>query len=66
LPVGLGVVAVKFGGEERISLRCVMVWIGRVFPVSDIKSAAFFSSSLKSIVIPWTVEILGSSCFSDC
>jgi hypothetical protein len=58
--------AVGFGGEEQICLRCVIVCIGRLFPASEIEFAAFLSSSLKSIVISRTVEILGSDCFSFC
>jgi serine/threonine protein kinase len=34
--------------------------------LTRIESNAFSSSSLQSIIIPSTVQILGSSCFSDC
>jgi hypothetical protein len=34
--------------------------------LTRIGSAIFYDSSLQSILIPRNVEILGSSCFSDC
>jgi hypothetical protein len=63
---GLGAFAARLGDEERICLRRVIVWFGRLFPVTEIESAAFSSSLLKSIVIPRTVEIRGLDCFSFC
>jgi hypothetical protein len=62
---GLGARADGFGGEERVCLHRVIVWIGRLFLVNEIKYKTFSYSSLKSIVIPLTVEILGSGCFSQ-
>jgi hypothetical protein len=62
----LGVFAALLGGEQRICLRREIVWIGRLFPVTEIQSVAFSSSLLNSIIISRTIEILGSDCFSFC
>jgi hypothetical protein len=52
--------------KRKCCLRRLIVWIDRLFPVSEIKSEAFFICSLKSIVIPRIIEILGSYCFLGC
>jgi hypothetical protein len=59
--LGLDALAVGFGSERRICCRSVIMWIGRLFPISEIKSKAFSSYSRKSIVISRTVEVPGSS-----
>jgi hypothetical protein len=59
----LGAFAVRFTGEKRICFRPVIVWIDRLFPVSEIKSKSFPMSSVKLIIISRTIEILGSGCF---
>jgi hypothetical protein len=50
----------------RVRLHRLIVQIDAQCFVRAIGSRAFFGSSLPFIVIPQTVEILGSSCFKDC
>jgi hypothetical protein len=52
--------------KRSIHLRRLIIWMGALRFVRAIRSEAFSHSSLASIVIPRTVEIIGSSCFSDC
>jgi predicted transcriptional regulator len=63
-----GAIAAGFASESRrpIHLRRVIIWMGALRFVRAIRSKAFSGSSLLSIVIPRTVEIIGSFCFSAC
>jgi hypothetical protein len=63
-----GAIAAGFPSESRgpIHLRRVIIQMGVLRFVRAIRSTAFSNSSLVSIVIPRTVEIIGSSCFSGC
>jgi hypothetical protein len=62
-------IAVKLasvGPVGPVGLRRVIVQMGAMPFDRAIKSHAFSSSSLTSIVIPRTVEILDGSVFSGC
>jgi hypothetical protein len=63
-----GAIAAGFASESKrsVHLRRVIVQMGALRFVRTIRSKAFDNSSLPSIVIPRTVEIIGSSCFRDC
>jgi hypothetical protein len=62
-----GAIAAGFASKKgAIHLRRVIIWMGALRFVHAIRSHVFSNSSLPSIVIPWTVEIIGSSCFADC
>jgi hypothetical protein len=63
-----GAIAVGFASKSRgpVHLRWVIIWMGALRFVRAIRSKAFCASSLSSIVIPRTVEIIGSSCFYGC
>jgi hypothetical protein len=54
-----GAMATKLRSAVRLCLRRVIVQMGAIHFVRAIESEAFSSSSLRSIVIPRTVEILG-------
>jgi predicted transcriptional regulator len=62
------VIAGRFASKSRrpVHLRRIITWMGALRFVRAIRSKAFSNSSLPSIVIPQTVEIIGSVCFSDC
>jgi hypothetical protein len=63
-----GAIAVGFVSESKrsVHLRRVIIWMGALRFARAIRSKTFSYSSLTSVVIPYTVEIIGSSCFSYC
>jgi hypothetical protein len=63
-----GAIIAGFASESKgsVHLRRVIIQMGALHFVRAIRSKAFSNSSLPSIVIPRTVEIIGSSCFSSC
>jgi hypothetical protein len=63
-----GAIVAGFASESRkpVYLRRVTIWTGALCFVRAIRSRAFSSSSLTSIVIPRTVEVIGPECFRSC
>jgi hypothetical protein len=57
-----------FASKSRgpVHLRRVIIQMGALHLVRAIRSKAFSNSSLLSMVIPRTVEIIGSYCFRGC
>jgi hypothetical protein len=66
--LGRGAIAAGFASESKgpVHPRHVIIQMGAQRFVRAIRSESFSNSSLPSIVIPRTVEIIGSSCFSGC
>jgi hypothetical protein len=63
--VGCRALVVKAQVSGQIKLRCTIQSSGLVFSVSEIESKAFPDPSLVSIVLPRTVEVLGTHGFSN-
>jgi hypothetical protein len=63
-----GAIVAGFASESKkpVHFRRVIICMGALCFVRTIRSRAFSSSSLTSIVIPRTVEIIGSECFRSC
>jgi hypothetical protein len=61
-----GAIATRLESAVQVCLRRLFVRMDALCFVRAIRSRAFSDSSLTSIVIPRTVEIFGSFCFSDC
>jgi hypothetical protein len=59
-------ITAKLASVGPVGLRQLVVQIGAMHFVRAIQSHAFSSSPLTFFVIPRTVEIVGSSCFSSC
>jgi hypothetical protein len=52
--------------HDRFPSFLALISFDRDFRVKQIEARAFAGSALESIFIPWSVEVIGSSCFELC